>query len=162
MALFRDPLEVRAVVYLGSVRSLFVRLSRVDIRRTFNDLKGPATFDQRHHWRKDEAPWGHWPALAPSTIARRMRPRGKDKKGRNRSWPKKLLGRFPTAIKKTASARSLVVESRVKRFSMIHQKGGIAGHGARIPSRQYLWISDWLLRQAEKAFVKALQKAAQG
>lgn len=155
--------DVRAVVYLGSVRSLFARLSRLQVKKTFNELKGPAVFDQRHHWNKIEAPWGKWPPLAPSTLERRTRPRGIDRKrGKRRSWPKRLLGRFPTAVKSIASGKSLVVESRVKRFSMIHQRGGVAGHGARIPSRQYLWISDWLLRQAEKAFVKALQKAAQG
>lgn len=162
MPLLTGTVNVRAVVYLGSVRSMFARLSRLDVRRTFNDLKGPAVFDQRHHWNKIEAPWGKWPPLAPSTLERRTRPRGKDKKGRNRSWPKRLLGRFPTAVKSIASGKSLVVESRVKRFSMIHQEGGTAGHGARIPSRQYMWISEWLLQQAEKAFTKALQKAARG
>lgn len=156
-----DAVDVRAVVYLGSVRSMFARLSRLDVKRTFNELKGPAVFDQRHHWNKIEAPWGKWPGLAPSTLERRTRKRGRDKKGRNRSWPTRLLGRFPTAVKSTASGKSLVVESRVKRFSMIHQEGGIAGHGAHIPSRQYLWISEWLIRQAEKAFLKALKKAAQ-
>ncbi len=158
-----NAMDVRAVVYLGSVRSLFARLSRIDVKRTFNDLKGPAVFDQRHHWNKIEAPWGKWPSLAASTIERRTRPRGINRKtGKRQSWPKRLLGRFPTAVKSTASGKSLVVESRVKRFSMIHQEGGIAGHAARIPSRQYMWISSWLLQQAEKAFVKALQRAANG
>lgn len=154
--------DVRAVVYLGSVRNLFARLSRLQVKKTFNELKGPAVFDQRHHWNKIEAPWGKWPPLAPSTLERRTRKRGRDKKGRNRSWPKRLLGRFPTAVKSIASGKSLVVESRVKRFSMTHQKGDVVGHGAHVPSRQYMWISEWLLRQAEKAFIKALQKAAQG
>lgn len=154
--------DVRAVVYLGSVRNLFARLSRLQVKKTFNELKGPAVFDQRHHWNKVEAPWGKWPGLAASTLERRTRKRGRDKKGRNRSWPKRLLGRFPTAVKSIASAKSLIVESRVNRFSMIHQEGGVAGHGARIPSRQYMWISQWLLQQAEKAFIKALQKAASG
>lgn len=153
-------MDVHAVVHLGGVRGLFTRLSRVDVKRTFNDLRGPAVFDQRHHWNKIEAPWGKWPGLAASTLARRTRKRGRDKKGRNRSWPKRLLGRFPTAVKSIASGKSLVVESRVKRFSMIHQAGGVAGHGAHIPSRQFMWISGWLLQQAQKAFVKALQKAA--
>lgn len=159
--MIRGAVDVRAVVYLGSVRTMFAKLSRIDVKRTFNALKGPAVFDQRHHWRKDEAPWGGWPGLAPSTLERRTRPRGINRRtGKRMSWPTKLLGRFPTAMKSIASARSLVVESRVKRFSMIHQRGGIAGHGARIPSRQYMWISQWLLEQAEKAFVKALQRAA--
>lgn len=152
--------DVRAVVYVGSVEKLFVQLSKIDIKRAFSELKGPAVFDQRHHWNKIEAPWGRWPTLAPSTIERRTRPRGRGKNGKNRSWPTRLLGRFPTAVKATASGRSLIVESRVKRFSMIHNAGGRAGHGARIPSRQYLWISEWLLAQAQKAFVRAMQKAA--
>ncbi|HEX6022552.1 MAG TPA: hypothetical protein VFZ00_11195 [Solirubrobacter sp.] len=160
--MIRGAVDVRAVVYLGSVRNLFRRLSRPDIKKTFNGLKGTAVFDQRHHWNKIEAPWGQWPGLAASTLERRTRRRGRDKKGRNRSWPTRLLGRFPTAVKSVASGKSLVVESRVNRFSMIHQKGGVAGHGARIPSRQYLWISPWLLQQVAKAFAKAMQKAANG
>lgn len=156
-------MDVRAVVYLGSVRTMFARLSRFDVKKTFGDLKGPAVFDQRHHWNKIEAPWGKWPGLAASTLERRTRPRGINRKtGKRQSWPKRLLGRFPTAVKSIASGKSLVVESRVKRFSMIHQAGGVAGHGAHIPSRQYMWISEWLLRQAEKAFTKALQRAAAG
>lgn len=154
-------MDVRAVVYLGSVRNMFARLSRIDVKKTFSDLKGPAVFDQRHHWNKIEAPWGKWPGLAASTLERRTRPRGIDRRrGKRQSWPKRLLGRFPTAVKSIASGKSLVVESRVKRFSMIHQVGGVAGHGAHIPSRQYMWISQWLLQQAEKAFIKALQRAA--
>lgn len=156
-----DAMDVRAVVYLGGVRKLFAQLSRIDIKKTFNNLKGPAVFDQRHHWNKIEAPWGKWPGLAASTRERRTRPRGINRKtGKRQSWPKRLLGRFPTAVKSIASGKSLIVESRVKRFSMIHQAGGVAGHGARIPSRQYMWISHWLLQQAEKAFRKALQTAA--
>jgi phage gpG-like protein len=153
-------MDVRATVHLGGVRSLFSRLAHIDTRKVFTDLKGPATFDLRHHWRKDEAPWGHWPGLAASTLERRTRPRGRSKDGKNRSWPKRLLGRFPTAIKHIVSKKSLVVESRVKRFSMIHQAGGTAGHGARIPSRQYMWISDFLAEQVRKAFEKALRDAA--
>jgi hypothetical protein len=152
--------DVHATVRIGSVRDLFTRLARIDVRRVFEDLRGPAVFDQRHHWRKDEAPFGRWPGLAASTLERRSRPRGRDKRGRNRSWPKKLLGRFPTAVQSIASARSLVVRSRVKRFSWIHQAGGRAGHGARIPSRQYMWISSFLREDARRLFQKALQKAA--
>ncbi len=152
--------NIHATVRIGGVRDLLSRLSRVDIRRVFEDLRGPAVFDQRHHWRKDEAPFGRWPGLAASTLERRSRPRGRDKRGRNRSWPKKLLGRFPTAVQSIASAKSLVVRSRVKRFDWIHQAGGRAGHGARIPSRQYMWISNYLREDARRLFQRALQKAA--
>ena len=98
-------MDVKATVYLGGVRSLFSRLAHIDTRKVFTGLKGPATFDLRHHWRKDEAPWGHWPGLAASTLERRTRPRGIDRKrGKRRSWPKRLLGRFPTAIKHIVSS----------------------------------------------------------
>lgn len=152
--------DIRAVVRFGSVINMFDRLRKIDMKETFLELRGPARFDQRHHWRKDEAPDGHWPGLARSTLERRKRPRGRGKDGRNRSWPKKLLGRFPNALQSIASSKSLIVRSRVKRFSMIHQEGGRAGHGARIPRRQYLWISHWLVMQARKAFEKALVLAA--
>lgn len=152
--------DVNATVRIGGVRDLFTRLARIDVRRVFEDLRGPAVFDQRNHWRKDEAPFGRWPGLAASTLERRSRKRGRDKRGRNRSWPTKLLGRFPTAVQSIASARSLVVRSRVKRFSWIHQAGGRAGHGARIPSRQYMWISSYLKEDARRLFHRALQKAA--
>ncbi len=152
--------NIHATVHIGGVRDLLSRLSRVEIRRVFEDLRGPAVFDQRHHWRKDEAPFGRWPGLATSTLERRTRRRGRDKRGRNQSWPKKLLGRFPTAVQSIASAKSLVVRSRVKKFSFIHQAGGRAGHGARIPSRQYMWISSYLREDARRLFQRALQKAA--
>lgn len=152
--------DIKATVRYGNVLNMFDRLRKVDIKDAFLELRGPARFDQRHHWRKDEAPDGQWPGLAASTLERRTRPRGRGKDGRRRSWPKKLLGRFPTALQSIASARSLIVKSRVKRFSMIHQEGGRAGHGARIPRRQYLWISDWLRQQAVKALQRALVLAA--
>jgi hypothetical protein len=139
---------------------MFDRLRKVDIKDAFLELRGPAVFDQRHHWRKDEAPDGRWPGLAASTLERRTRKRGRAKNGRQQSWPRKLLGRFPTAMQSIATTRSLIVRSRVKRFSMVHQEGGRAGHGARIPRRQYMWISDWLRAQAVERFKKALVLAA--
>ena len=148
-------------VNIRQVIRAFDRIAKLDVKKTFRDLIGPTRFDQRHHWRKDEAPDGHWPGLAPSTLERRSRPRGINRKtGRRQSWPKKLLGRFPTALQAIPSSKSLIMRSRVKRFSMIHQQGGTAGHGARIPRRQYLWVSDWLKGQLKIYFERALAKAA--
>lgn len=154
--------DVSCTVNIKQVIRAFDRIERIDTRKVFLELRGPARFDQRHHWRKDEAPDGHWPGLAASTIARRRNKRGRDKQGRNRSWPKKLLGRFPNALQSIAKTGSLVIRSRVKRFSMVHQAGGRAGHGARIARRQYLWWSDWMKVQAVKAFRKALSSAGSG
>lgn len=155
-----SPVDVTATVRIGNVRNMLIRLSRVDIRKAFRNLRGPATHDQRDHWKRDEAPFGRWPGLAASTLERRTRTRGRDKRGRKQRWPKKLLGRFPTATQSIASSHSLIVRSRVKRFSWIHQAGGRAGHGARIPSRQYMWISKQLKEETRRMFMRALQQAA--
>lgn len=154
--------DVKAVVRLGTVRDMFGRLQRLNIRKVFGELRKPARVDQNQHWRALQAPDGKWPPLAPSTVERRTRPRGRDKNGRNRSWPKRLLGRFPTSLQMLPSQRSLIVRSRIKKFDWIHQAGGIAGHGARIPRRQYLWISNWLLKETKLHFERALRNAAIG
>lgn len=151
---------VYATLNTGSLRRMFARLNSLDIKAVFKDLVGPTRFDQRHHWRKEESPDQHWPGLAASTLARRTRARGRDKNGKNRSWPTKLMGRFPTALKLTPSVRSLVVLSRVKRFSYVHQNGGRVGHGARLPRRQFLWFSSFLLAQARKAFEQKMLAVA--
>lgn len=148
-------------VDIKTIFGAFDQIRRIDIRKVFNDLRGPVRFDQRHHWRKQEAPNRHWAGLATSTLERRKRPRGIDRKrGRRQSWPRQLLGRFPLAIQLIANTRELIARSRVKRFSMTHQEGDTVGHGAFVPSRQYLWISPFLLKQVEQYFEKALQRQA--
>jgi hypothetical protein len=151
---------IHATVNIGSIKDMLGRIARIDTRKVFNELKGPMRFDERHHWRKSEAPDGKWPPLAPSTQERRTRPRGRDKNGKNRSWPTRLLGRFPTALQILASKKSLIARSRIKRFDYIHQAGGIAGHGAKIPRRQYLWISDFLTKETKRYFERAMARAA--
>lgn len=154
-------LAVQATIDLRSWKRWFTGIARVDTRKVFNDLRGFVRFDQRHHWNKEEGPDQHWPGLAPSTLERRTRKRGRDKSGRNRSWPKKLMGRFPTALQLKPSAKQMLVLSRVRKFSWVHQHGGAIGNGAHLPRRQFLWISDWLLDQSRKAFEKAMLAAAQ-
>lgn len=153
-------LAVHATVDLRSFRRWFTGIARLDTRKVFNDLRGPTRFDQRHHWNKEESPDQHWPGLAPSTLERRTRTRGRDKRGRYRNWPTKLMGRFPTALQLKPSAKQLLVLSRVRKFSWVHQHGGTVGHGARLPRRQFLWVSDWLLQHAKKKFEAALMAAA--
>lgn len=152
-------LDLACTVNIRQIVGAFDSIAHLDIKKVFDDCRGVGRFDQRHHWRHDEAPDGQWPGLAASTLARRVRKRGRDKTGRNRSWPTKLLGRFPTALASVASRHELVIKSRIARFSKIHQEGGVAGHGARIPRRQYLWWSPWVLDQVKKTFERAMAKA---
>lgn len=153
---------INVEVDIRTIVGAFDKIRKLDTRKVLSDLRGPARFDQRHHWRKEESPQGHWRALAASTVERRKRKRGIDRKsGKVRNWPKKLMGRFPTALQSIVRREELIIKSRVRRFSMIHQEGGIAGHGARIPSRQYLWISPWLIGQIRSYFEKRLQFVAE-
>ena len=39
--------DVKFTVRIGSIRDLFTRLSRVDLKESFKELRGPARFDQR-------------------------------------------------------------------------------------------------------------------
>jgi hypothetical protein len=152
---------VRMHVRYSGVLAALQRLRAPDMLRAYRELRGPARYDQRHHDRRSEGPDGRWPSLAPATIARRRRKRGKDKNGRRRGWPKKLLGRLPVSLRSIATSRSLVVQSAIRRpgLGFVHQKGGRIGRGARVPRRQYLWISDWLERQAIRAFRLALVRS---
>jgi hypothetical protein len=168
--------DVKATVYVGDVVKMFRRLGKIDVRHVFRDLRGPARYDQRKHDREEHSPSGKWPALAPSTVARNRYRRtsvrkGGKKKGQRytqskawtRAYAKKLLGRMPSALRVNVTMRALIIRSRGKAgLGMSHQAGAIVGHGARVPQRQFLWISPWLGEQARMAFVKALTKAAAG
>jgi len=168
--------DIKATIYVGDVMKMFRRLGKLNIRKIFTELRGPARFDQRAHDRKEEAPSGHWPPLAASTIARNRynrtgvgkRGRGKGKrkvvqKAWTRPYARKLLGRMPSALRVNVSMRALVIRSRGRAgLGMSHQGGAVVGHGARVPRRQFLWISPWLGEQARKAFEKAMFKAAAG
>lgn len=118
----------------------------------FKTLKAPLRIDQREHAAAQSGPGGSWAPRAQSTIDRhRNKPR----------LPRKQLGRLPTAVSYSASARGVVGESRVA-WSSIHQDGGTAGHGARIPARPFLWISDKFLGIATDALTGVVLAAFGG
>lgn len=98
-------------------------------------LKAPMRLDQKEHARAKAGPEGGWSPRATSSEARR---RNLPKR------PSKLLGRLPTAVSYKLEGTTLVGESRVA-WSGVHQAGGTVGHGARLPARPFLWISDKFL-----------------
>ncbi len=149
---------VKATIRIGGIMDTFRRLSRPDLKQTFKEMQGPARFDQRDHDNKELAPDGSWPALHPSTVARRAR---MAKSKRRRAKPRKLLGRLPKAMQNIVSAKSLIVRSRVK-WSLAHQKGAIVGRGSRLPRRQFMWISDWLKGQARKLLEQTMMRVFHG
>lgn len=155
-------IDVAVNVRIDGAMASLQRIARLDTRRVFMTLRAPARQDQRDHDKKESAPGGHWPGLAASTLARRTRKRGRNKAGKQQSWPQKLLGRLPRALQAIVSTRSLIVRSRGRSWVIVHQAGGFAGHGARIPQRQYLWISKWLRGEVRTAFLRAMSGAFHG
>jgi len=144
--------SVKADVKLIGIEQAFRRLGAPDRRKAFKESGMHARQDQALHDVKSEGPDGRWPDLHPSTKARYAR---KAKTARKGSRPRKLLGRLPRALRTLVSANSLIVRSRV-RWAYIHQAGGVAGRGARIPRRQFLWISAQLGKRVVKVFERFL------
>lgn len=127
-------------------------MSRVDAERTLaafkvaahpavvvavaKELRHPVRADQANHARAQEGPDGAWPARR--TPSRR-----------------RMLGRLPGAIRLTVTGATVAATSKVA-WSGAHQDGPTrVGRGAIVPQRQYLWISDELLRAAEQALIEA-------
>jgi phage gpG-like protein len=109
------------------------------LTRGLRALKRPMRQDQREHAKANEGPSGNWPA-------RKLKSRGR------------LLGRLPTSYALTVGRRSVSVVSSV-RWSAVHQQGGTAGHGARIPARPFLWVSNDLHVDAAAIMSHAVREA---
>lgn len=139
------------------------------LRPAWAALRRPMRDDQRDHAKAQAGPAGKWPRNSPKTIerAKQMR-RGRRKakaraKGTRKETVKfsnrkrrqfrasRLLGSLPNrAVQvRQMGADGLVAFSRVP-WSAIHQEGGRAGRGSRIPARPFLWLSDGFLSTAEK------------
>lgn len=134
------------------------------LRPAFRQLRKPMRGDQRQHARDERGPDAAWPPRSPLTEARRrarnrrlrttkaMRTIGLGKFTRTRATPKQILGRLPSALIVTAGELFVRATSRVP-WSGIHQFGGRANHGARIPARPFLWLSDDLVETARQVLV---------
>ena len=114
-----------------------------DLAPAWRKAKAPARVDLRDHRARNIGPDGPWPARSPFTL---QRARSKARKGARQSGKRarRILGKLPTALKMDVSARALTIKSRVK-WAAIHQEGGRAGRGSKIPPRPFLWASDRLL-----------------
>lgn len=124
-----------ARVDLSWVEKALAALRRPDLRKAWQESKKPLRADQRNHAKRQEGPSGSWPERSPLTTARRGT--GSSSKRRR---PRKLLGRLPGALTSKATRSGVSIISRAK-WSGIHQEGGTAGNGARIPARPFLWAS---------------------
>ncbi len=127
-----------ARVNLSWVEAALNTLRRPDLRKAWQEAKKPLRSDQKDHAKRQEGPSGAWVGRSPLTAKRSggavYTPTRKTRRAR------KLLGRLPTALTSKATRSSVTVISRAK-WSGVHQEGGTAGYGAKIPARPFLWAS---------------------
>lgn len=105
--------------------------------------------DQRDHAKERSGPDGKWPARSPATVAA------------HRKMPRRPLGRLTTAVGYRASSKGAIAESRVP-WSGSHQDGDRVGHGATLPARTFLWISERFLGFAEDVLGARILRAFGG
>jgi phage gpG-like protein len=145
-----------------------MRARASDLSLVYRDLKEYLKDEIAAHFRKAEGPTGAWAPRAASTEARARygsltapKRRGKGKAARvgpmlrlrrGAADRKRLLGRFRAVgayvFKVTSSSLTMYPRGP---WAAVHQYGGTAGHGSKIPARPYLWISDRVVRRFEEA-----------
>lgn len=140
--------DIYATIRLGGLVAAFEHMRKLDIKAVFLKFRKPMHYDQRDHRDRQRGPNGPWQQLAASTKARYAR------EGRRRN--RRILARLPNARYTIVTSRSIRMRSRV-RWSLAHQDGPTrVGHGARLPQRQFLWISKRLMQEARRYFNLAL------
>lgn len=72
-----------------------------------------------------------------------------------------MLGRLPAANKITSGV-DFVRAVSIPKWSRVHHAGGVAGHGSKIPSRQWLYITKKLVRSVRTLWVDAIKRAWAG
>ncbi len=107
------------------------------VPRAMRELRAPMRTDQKEHAREQRGPDGPWPKRK---TAAQVAAGDRRRRSRKRPSRRRVLGRLPGAIKISHDRTSVVVSSKVP-WSLAHQEGAIVGHGARLPKREFLWIS---------------------
>jgi len=110
-----------------------------------SSFRRPSRRDQMDHGVAQSGPESRWAPRAKATTT------GKGKR-RAKARRRRILGRLSSAVITMVVGHRLVVESQVK-WSDIHQRGGVAGRGAKIPARPFLWWSSRILVDIGAAIV---------
>jgi phage gpG-like protein len=121
------------------------------------------------HFRRQEGPDGPWPARAASTVERGLQRRGFVRKRgarrgqltrRGERWSQHLLGAFRGigGYRAFAGPQDATIKAKGE-WAGIHQFGGVAGRGSRIPARPFLWASDAVVERTAEALSKFLREA---
>jgi phage gpG-like protein len=125
-----------------------------NLRPVWREIRTPFRKAQAEHIRAQRGPDSEWPALAQSTKAARLgrggragkfTKRGKLRKPVQRKLGRALSARMVSGAKMKLDARAIMIRSAVP-WAGIHQHGGIAGRGARIPARPFMYVDDKTIR----------------
>ena len=121
-----------------------------NLKKPFSRLSLPMKSDQKANFARREGPEGKWPPLAAETRGRkghkksRGKTAGRTKTGKRRKRAA-TLGLLKQAFVIQFGKQHLIAKSTARfangTTAAIHQDGGIAGHGAKIPARTHLYMS---------------------
>ncbi len=92
--------------------------------------------DQGTHISKQMGDNGPFAPISPATRLRRKWAR----KGKRRRGNRALTRRLNAALQKRISRRDMELATRVA-WAAVHQEGGVVGHNAVIPAREFLYVS---------------------
>lgn len=113
-------------------------------------LVKPLRDDQKNHKREKVGPDQPWAPRSAATAAAHHKKRASS-----------LLGKLPSAVQYRADAHAITATSLVA-WSAAHRDGDTVGHGAKLPVRESLWISDEMAELAEKNILDSVAKAYGG
>lgn len=131
-----------------------------DLRPAFRELRKPFRQDQKEHAKDAKGPDGPWAPLARATLERRAADArakrraggglaGKARRARRRRRvlkQRKVLGRLPFLLDVQVTRDSLIGMSKVL-WGDAHFSGKTVGKGVKLPSREFLYVSDELARK---------------
>lgn len=142
-----------------------VSLRSKDLRAVFAPILKALRADIREHFRAHQGPdGGAWQPLAESTKERYAAGK-RYKRGARKGIPLKrvqkrvanVLGRLKSAIGYSIFPKYL--EGRaLPQWAGVHEYGGAAGHGARIPQRSFMYASEDVVDQFLDAVLEHVMK----
>lgn len=119
----------------------------LDLRPAWKLARRPLRADIRDHAQKTSGSAGTWAPRASSTRVR----------SGNRRRARKPLGRLPGSVSMKGDRNRLVIRSPV-RWSGAQQEGDVVGHGARLPAREFVWVSGKALETVAGYVVRVVAK----
>lgn len=97
------------------------------------------------HFIKEMGPNRAWEALSSVTIKKR-------RKGKRGGKIRILRDKGPLINSiKPGNTKTAAIVATKKKYARIHNEGGIAGNGVRIPQRKFMWASEKLLKRLIKS-----------